>query len=127
MRNALPSRTFTLLAILLVPLLAGAQDRPAPAVAAPPAPAPSAAPAAPPVIARPMSEQPQAQAPKAGGTRGRKRSKPAAVQPQGPVATYPGFKMLEDGGSRVFVEISRKVEITEHKAEGRVTYRMKGV
>jgi hypothetical protein len=43
------------------------------------------------------------------------------------VATYPGFKLLRDGTSRVFVEVSKKVDITEHKAQGRVTYRMKGV
>ena len=29
--------------------------------------------------------------------------------------------------TRVFVEVSKRVEVTEHKAEGRLTYRMKGV
>ena len=35
--------------------------------------------------------------------------------------------MLQGNASRVFLEVSRKVDITEHKAEGRITYRMKSV
>jgi len=46
---------------------------------------------------------------------------------KGPVASYPGFRMLKGGESRVYVEISEKVEISEHKAEGRIAYRLKGV
>lgn len=42
------------------------------------------------------------------------------------MATYPGFKML-DAGSRVMVEVSRKVDVTEMKAQGRIVYRLRGV
>ncbi|WP_156041041.1 hypothetical protein [Chondromyces apiculatus] len=34
--------------------------------------------------------------------------------------------MIPGGGSRVFVQVSRKVEVTESRAAGRLTYRMKG-
>ena len=43
------------------------------------------------------------------------------------IATYPGFRMIEGNASRVFLEVSRKVAITEHRAEGRIAYRMLGV
>src|SRR5262245_31552439 len=48
------------------------------------------------------------------------------IRPGAAVATFPGFKMLPTGGSRVFVEVSRKVDVSEHRAEGRITYRLKG-
>jgi len=74
-----------------------------------------------------MSEQPQSLRP-ATRRAVRKQQRPrTAPVINGPVATYPGFKMLADGTSRVFVEVSRKVDITEHKAQGRVVYRLKGV
>jgi hypothetical protein len=41
------------------------------------------------------------------------------------VAQFPGFQMLPDGSSRVFVDISRKVDVTEHVAAGFVTYELK--
>src|SRR6185369_6392723 len=44
----------------------------------------------------------------------------------GPVATYPGFRMLDGGGSRVFVTLSKKLTVTEHRAEGKLTYRIQG-
>jgi len=43
---------------------------------------------------------------------------------QGPAASSPGFRLLPDGKTRVTVEISEKVKITEHKAAGRITYRL---
>ncbi|AUX31551.1 MULTISPECIES: hypothetical protein [Sorangium] len=44
-----------------------------------------------------------------------------------PVATFPGFRMLPTGGSRVFVQIhGGKVDVAESKAAGRLVYRMKG-
>lgn len=45
----------------------------------------------------------------------------------GPEASFPGFEMLPDGGSRVFVDITRKVEVVEHVSPGLVTYTLKGV
>jgi hypothetical protein len=130
------------LALLLsVTALASAQDAGAPAAPAPPAttiivvptppppagtapaPAATASAAAPAPVARPMSEQPPVYRPAPARAR-----KAAPVRPiLGPVATYPGFRMLDGGASRVFVSVNRNVEVTEHKAEGRVTYRLKGV
>ena len=105
----------------------------APAGAAAPAPTPSVPQLGPPKSAAPSA--PQLSPPK---TVSRGASKPERAQKKkdkepasrpvtGPVATYPGFRMLPDGGSRVFVSVSKKVPITEHKAQGRVVYRMRGV
>ncbi|MFO0762413.1 MAG: hypothetical protein U0359_38595 [Byssovorax sp.] len=44
----------------------------------------------------------------------------------GPIAGSPGFRMLEGGVTRIFVEVSRKVDVTENKAKGRVVYHLKG-
>ncbi|TKD10464.1 hypothetical protein [Polyangium fumosum] len=57
----------------------------------------------------------------------RKAKKAKKRDPKAPVANSPGFQLLAGGVSRVSVEISQKVDITEHKAEGRIAYRMKGV
>lgn len=56
--------------------------------------------------------------------RRRNRSKPSAraIAPNTPLASYPAFRLLDDGRSRIAVEVSRKVTITEHKAQGRVVY-----
>lgn len=45
---------------------------------------------------------------------------------KGPVANFPAFRVLPDGSSRIHVEISEKVVVAEHKAEGRIAYRIKG-
>ncbi len=105
MRRSLP---LALAGLLLGPL-ASAEESPAPR---PPPPskiatAPSRAPA------------PVKKARRAKTAKRRER--------KGPVANYPGFRVLDGGASRVWVEISEKVAITEHKAEGRIVYRMKGV
>ncbi len=44
----------------------------------------------------------------------------------GPIATFPGFEQLPDGGSRVFVTLSSQVPVEERKAQGSVTYVLKG-
>ena len=61
--------------------------------------------------------------------RRRNRSKPSArtLAANTPLASYPAFRLLDDGQSRVAVEVSRKVTITEHKAQGRVVYRLDDV
>jgi hypothetical protein len=43
------------------------------------------------------------------------------------IASFPGFLRLQNGVSRVWLEVNRRVEITEHKAQGRITFRLKGV
>jgi hypothetical protein len=42
------------------------------------------------------------------------------------VATLPGFEMMPDGGSRLFVELTRTVPVEEKKAAGTITYVLKG-
>ncbi len=46
--------------------------------------------------------------------------------PAGPIATLPGFAMLPEGGSRLFVEITQPVQIDEHKSRGKLTYVLHG-
>lgn len=56
-----------------------------------------------------------------------RRKQAQAREIKGPIASFPAFQMLANGVSRVSVEISEKVEVTEHQAAGRLTYRLKGV
>jgi|GEM_PF-1176635 len=44
----------------------------------------------------------------------------------GPHASYPGFEQLPDGGSRLFVHLSQSVPVEERRAQGSVTYVLKG-
>jgi hypothetical protein len=57
------------------------------------------------------------------GTGHPRRTVPHAA---GPIATLPGFEMLPEGGSRLFVEVTQPVRIEEHKSRGKVTYVLKG-
>jgi hypothetical protein len=50
----------------------------------------------------------------------------ARIGGSGPVATLPGFEMMPDGGSRLFVELTRTVAVEEKKAAGTITYVLKG-
>jgi hypothetical protein len=43
-----------------------------------------------------------------------------------PVATLPGFEMLPDGGSRLFVEVNRTVHVEERRAARVLTYILRG-
>ena len=44
-----------------------------------------------------------------------------------PVATLPGFRMLDGGVSRVFVEVTGKTTVKEARRRGLLIYRLKGV
>lgn len=44
----------------------------------------------------------------------------------GPIATLPGFEQTADGGSRLFVALSQQVQVEERKAQGSITYVLKG-
>jgi hypothetical protein len=46
--------------------------------------------------------------------------------PGTPIASFPGFTRLDDGKTRIFVEVSKKVDIAEARTPGRVTYRLRG-
>ncbi|MDB4937332.1 MAG: hypothetical protein JWP87_4304 [Labilithrix sp.] len=50
----------------------------------------------------------------------------AAVRRGGPLATFPGFEQLPDGGSRLFVQLSQSVPVEERRAQGSITYVLKG-
>jgi hypothetical protein len=50
----------------------------------------------------------------------------ARAHTQGPVATLPGFEMLADGGSRLFVELTQSIAVEEKRASRTVTYVLKG-
>ncbi|MGK4005715.1 hypothetical protein WMF31_24015 [Sorangium sp. So ce1036] len=120
------------LALALTPSLAPAQSSsgaapkpaPAPANAAPRAPAATGAPRA--------GDAGQLQAPSQRPAPARKparkpKQKDAPPDTGRPLATFPGFRVLPTGGSRVFVQIhGGKVDVSESKAEGRLVYRMKG-
>jgi hypothetical protein len=43
-----------------------------------------------------------------------------------PLATFPGFEQLPDGGSRLFVQLSQTVPVEQRVAPGSVTYVLKG-
>lgn len=75
------------------------------------------------------ARQPAVERPAAAAKRTARRQKDKATPQDGelPVATFPGFRMLADGSSRVFLQVNGKVEVTESKADRRLVYRMKGV
>jgi len=101
-------------ASLLVSPVALDDDPPAPPKT--PAPAPKATSAPSKAPAKPRKAR-----------KGRhKKNEQEAGPASGPVASFPGFRMLPDGGSRIFVEVSEKVKVTEQNAQGRVVYRLEG-
>ncbi len=71
--------------------------------------------------AKKAAPRPQKRAP-ARWKRGKNDAPPEGV----PVASFPGFSRLEDGKSRIWLEVSSKVDVSESKAQGRVVYRMRG-
>jgi hypothetical protein len=82
---------------------------------------PSAEPAPPPP-AQAVKPEPKSKAPVRRGKRARKPEPPANA----PVATYPGFRMMTNGASFVWLEVSRRVDVTETKSPTRLVYRLKG-
>ena len=103
------------------------------APAPPPAPSPPPAPTAP--VPTPPSRAPAGKVKPA--PRAVKRPAPVArakrpveeppPPPAGtPIATSPGFSRLEDGKTRIWVEVSRNVDVAENRSPGRVVYRLRG-
>lgn len=60
------------------------------------------------------------------GTGGAPAKARAVKKHAGPVVNLPGFEQTPDGGSRVFVSLTSTVPVEEHKAQGAVTYILKG-
>ena len=50
----------------------------------------------------------------------------AATRRSGPLATFPGFEQLPDGGTRLFVQLNQAVPVEERRAQGSITYVLKG-
>lgn len=50
----------------------------------------------------------------------------ARYRKSGPVVNMPGFEQTADGGSRLFVQLSQNVPVEERKAQGSITYVLKG-
>ncbi|MCA9645988.1 MAG: hypothetical protein H6718_33390 [Polyangiaceae bacterium] len=51
----------------------------------------------------------------------RRRYRPVKIDPKWAIATFPGFRMLQDGSSEVSVWLSKKVSVDVRKAERSVT------
>lgn len=121
------ARLLTALVVLAPGAALAQQPAKAAPAAAPPkpaAPAPKAAPATATAAAKPKTAG-TAKA-KAAAAKAKKKQKGDAPI-TGPIATYPGFRLLDGGGSRVSVALSQKVPITETKADLKVTYLIQGV
>jgi hypothetical protein len=120
--------------LIAAPAAAQTPDAPPP----PPPGAPAQPPAPPPVKARPMSMQPMSMqsagpgAPQRGPRRGApawnkgKRGRVATPMDGSPIASAPSFIRLDDGATRVELEVSSRVDVAENKARGRVVYRLRG-
>lgn len=107
------------LALSLAALLALASE----VASAQDAPSPPPPPPKPPKVAA----QSTTDAPKPRKSRPWKPKKKKTKEWLGPVANYPGFQMLDGGGSRVLLEIDRHVDVSESKSQGRLVYHMRGV
>jgi len=97
------------LAVLLVAPVAGADDA-----------APAAA----------STKETADPAPRAAPRGARPRAKPGARARSGAskfaVATLPGFELLADGSSRLFVQLTQPVQVEEKRAAGTLTYVLHG-
>jgi hypothetical protein len=63
----------------------------------------------------------------AAKARSKGRERAAREVASGPAATFPGFRLLEGGGSRVFVKIEGKVGVTERRGQGQLVVALPGV
>lgn len=77
---------------------------------------------------KPPPKKPPPPPPRKARKHGRGKAQDNIVIPPGvAIATSPTFLMLDGGGSRVVLEVNRKVAISEHKSEGRIVFRLAGV
>jgi hypothetical protein len=47
-------------------------------------------------------------------------------RPGAPVATFPGFRLLPNGGSRIYVELTKNVNVELRKTNGALVYTLRG-
>jgi hypothetical protein len=62
--------------------------------------------------------------PPAKAQQGKKKKE---ARPEGPVATLLGFEAIAGGGSRIYVELSESVTVTQHEAQGQVVFVLENV
>lgn len=98
-----------------------AAPEPAAAPPAPAAPAAQATTASPPAAAPPE----QAAPPKKATKRARKKREPLTWS--GPVATFPSFRVLPDGRTRIVVRVNGNIDVGEARTDLRAVYLLKGV
>ena len=55
-----------------------------------------------------------------------KKGQIAPIAEGTPVAWFPGFLRLQNGGTRVFLEVSKRVDVSETRTDGRIVFRLKG-
>ena len=55
--------------------------------------------------------------------RGRADARP---RPGAPVATFPGFRLLPSGGSRIYVELTKGLNVDERRANNALVYTLRG-
>src|SRR5262249_55070840 len=91
---------------------------------APPAPPAKAGPAAPRQAG--AAQPPRWRGKRAAAAAKAKKAREELPPPGTPIASFPGFAPLDDGKTRIFVEVSRKVDVVQTKSAGRVTYRLRG-
>jgi hypothetical protein len=53
---------------------------------------------------------------------GRRRTHGGKARPDAAVATFPGFRLLPDGKSRIYVELTKAVSVEERRAAGALVY-----
>ena len=47
-------------------------------------------------------------------------------RPNAPIATFPGFRLLPEGGSRVYVELTHAVTVEQHQSGTNLSFTLKG-
>jgi hypothetical protein len=57
-----------------------------------------------------------------GSKEGRPASRRRSLRADAAVATFPGFRLLPDGRSRIYVELTKAVSVDERRAEGKLVY-----
>lgn len=133
-----PVRSVAILALVIAPVVASAQGTEPPPPGGPP---PAGGPAAPGGAGGGTAPRddakatPPADAKSTGNIGGvsfndKPRRQTTARVPirhvGGPLATFPGFEQLNDGGTRFFVHVSQNVAVEERKAQGSISYVLRG-
>lgn len=116
------NRAFPVLAaVVFAPAIALAQAGPSAGPPPPPAPAPSGAPTASASVT-PATGYAPGKPPKTA-----RYYRATPLKAQQPDDVLPGFEELSDGGTRLFVELTKTVPVEELRAPGAITYVMHGM